>query len=286
MRLFVTISVGLALIMIGYGVMASRGGDDAGSGGSDAEQAGIVNMAVDQPDAVPTMPIGSGESAAADSTDFDGEYCVEGDPNADTSLAGKMIIVDPGHGGEDLGTVNTQFDLTESELVLPISRKLRDRLVSSGADVCLTRVDDTYTGLGARSEFANEHDGDAFVSIHLNSLPDPDTNYTMTIWGNEAKDRFLADTLIKPLREGMAEPEQLNGEPNPMSPDLYWVDQLDSNMLKSAQMPAVIVEGSFLSATWEARAFLDGREDGTHWREQQIADLVHEGLNDFFDAFE
>jgi N-acetylmuramoyl-L-alanine amidase len=225
-------------------------------------------------------------TSGSNATNLDLQRCIPGESVENGPLQGRTIIIDPGHGGEDLGTVNNDFGLTESELVLPISERLAALIVSDGGNACLTRVDDSYIGLGARAEFANEQSGDAFISIHLNSLPNPEENYVMALWGNEAKDRYLAEKIIEPLRHEMATPSYRNGQPNPMNPDVYLLRGLDSNMLRNARMPAVIVEASFLSNTWEAQAFLDGIANGTHWRERQIAWAVHSGIVDYFDAFQ
>jgi N-acetylmuramoyl-L-alanine amidase len=289
MRVFVALAVVVAVTMVGYGLLASGGSD------SDMESSSHAVGEADDADDIALMSILSHEDHEDDSEisvsgrsaqDLDGDRCFSGDSIGESVLSGRLIIVDPGHGGEDLGTVNTEFGLHESDFVLSISERLRDRLIASGADVCMTRITDTYITLRDRAAFANEHGGDVFVSMHLNSLPDPSHNYTMTMWGNEAKDRFLAETLVEVLAEEMASPRQLNGDPNPMDSEVYRIDSLDSTMLKNSQMPAVLVEASFLSNTWEAKAFVDGIENGTHWRERQIAAAVHTGLEEFFESFE
>jgi N-acetylmuramoyl-L-alanine amidase len=287
MRVFVAIAVVVALVMVGVGFIASRG--------SSGEPNPVNTAAESTPPSTQgsnTENQAGGDAAQHNNPNpdqsadaFDDERCVRGDLSANSTVSGKTIVIDPGHGGEDLGTVNTAFDITESELVLPISEKLRDLLLGDGAVVCLTRIDDTYIGLAERAYFANEMDGDAFISMHLNSLPDPGENYTMTMWGNEAKDRYLAERILESLRFGMAEPDYFAGESNPIHQEVYLIEGLDSYMLKTAEMPAVLVEASFLSNNWEARAFVSGIEDGTHWREHQIADLVHLGILDYFETF-
>ncbi|TVR70219.1 MAG: N-acetylmuramoyl-L-alanine amidase [Sphaerobacteraceae bacterium] len=284
MRVFLAVSALIAFAMISYGLLASND-----SGDSSSDVAGTVEPTAESfsenPDdtsnaSATPEPVGSGNFDDSD------ERCFAGDASIDSVISGRTIIIDPGHGGEDLGTVNQSFDLTESGLVLTISLDLRDRLVADGANVCLTRTDDYYVELAARAEFANEIGGDAFVSMHLNSLPDPTQNYTMTMWGNEAKDRFLSEMIVERMRFRMATPEYHQGEPNPMSPDVFRMRDLDSTMLRNAEMPATLVEASFLSSTWEAQAFASGIEDGSRWREQQIARTVHLGLEDFFGSFQ
>jgi N-acetylmuramoyl-L-alanine amidase len=289
MRTFLGISVFAAFLMIVYGVLLSGDSKTGSDANSTQNAASDANSMVQTP--VPTMPIEI-EQHDLDTnpvdgavSEFPGDQCFDGTATEQFAMSGSTIIVDPGHGGEDLGTVNMQFGLSESELVISISHFLRQRLTESGADVCMTRVDDSYVRLRDRAAFANSNDGDVFVSIHLNSLPDSDENYTMTIWGNEAKDRYLAEHIIEVLRTRMATPDNHHGAPNPMNPSIYVVDDLDSTMLKTAEMPAVLVEASFLSNSWEAQVFLDGIEDGTRWREHQIADAIHLGLENYFASF-
>jgi N-acetylmuramoyl-L-alanine amidase len=290
MRTFFGIGVFAAFLMIAYGVLLS---DDSQTD-SDANFSDNAVPGSDSTEQtpVPTMQIELGQheldTNPADGavSEFPGDQCFDGVAGQQFAMAGSTIIVDPGHGGEDLGTVNMQFGLSESELVLSISHMLRQRLTDSGADVCMTRVDDSYVTLRDRAAFANSNDGDIFVSIHLNSLPDADENYTMTMWGNEAKDRYLAEQVVEVLRVEMARPDNHHGNPNPMNPSVFVVDDLNSTMLKTADMPAVLVEASFLSNSWEAQVFLDGIEDGSRWREHQIADAVHLGLENYFASFE
>jgi N-acetylmuramoyl-L-alanine amidase len=291
MRKFLGLGVVAAFIMIGYGLFSS-GNTTPESQNSQSENDIAARLTAEAATPVPTMPI----EAETGTDPVDGqvlsmtgdasERCFSGEPVQASPLAGQMIIVDPGHGGEDLGTVNMDYGLHESDFVLNISHLLRHRLTQNGADVCMTRIDDVFVSLADRAYFANENDGDVFVSIHLNSLPDPGENYTMAMWGNEAKDRFLAEKILEVLRFEMASPEFHNGEPNPMNPAIYAFDSLDSYMLKTTEMPAVLVEASFLSSSWEAKVLLDGIEDGSRWREHQIADAVRIGLENYFESFQ
>jgi N-acetylmuramoyl-L-alanine amidase len=291
MRVFVGISVVIALAMIGVG-LANNGDTRPVPADPQLKTPTSPGEAAATPTPAPTIPVdnptggGPAGNPSNNGRELDEDRCFYGASNAQSPLAGHLIVLDPGHGDEDLGTVNMTFELNESDLVLRISDFLKDRLVASGADVCLTRTDDVYIELAERSAFANEQEGDVFVSLHLNSLPDPSNSYSMTMWGVEAKDRFLAERLLETLRYELATPESFNGDPNPMDPEVYRIEFLDSYMLQSAEMPAVLAEATFLSAAWEAQAFLDGINDGSYWREHQVADALHAGLEDYFEAFQ
>ena len=81
------------------------------------------------------------------------------------------VVIDPGHGGHDMGT-HGPSGLTEKEVVLDVARRLgtllEDRLAS---EVVFTRSDDTFIPLEERTHIANEHKADLFLSIHANSSP-------------------------------------------------------------------------------------------------------------------
>jgi N-acetylmuramoyl-L-alanine amidase len=79
------------------------------------------------------------------------------------------IVIDPGHGGHDLGTVGPG-GLAEKDLVLSLARILKRHLEEKlGTEVILTRNDDTFIPLEERTEAANNHRADLFISLHANS---------------------------------------------------------------------------------------------------------------------
>ena len=83
------------------------------------------------------------------------------------ALVAKRIVIDPGHGGDDPGTV-TAHGLTEKEITLDIGLRLRALLTASSFEVRMTREKDETRSLVKRSALANEEGGDLFVSIHVN----------------------------------------------------------------------------------------------------------------------
>ena len=81
------------------------------------------------------------------------------------------IVLDPGHGGHDTGSVGPA-GLREKDLVLDVAQRL-GRLIEErmGSEVIFTRSDDTFVPLEQRTEIANEAKADLFLSIHANSSP-------------------------------------------------------------------------------------------------------------------
>jgi N-acetylmuramoyl-L-alanine amidase len=79
------------------------------------------------------------------------------------------IVIDPGHGGHDQGTIGPG-GLLEKNLVLSLAISLKTMLEENlGAEVFLTRSDDTFIPLEDRTAFANQHRADLLISIHANS---------------------------------------------------------------------------------------------------------------------
>ncbi len=96
-----------------------------------------------------------------------------GEPSLSRVLGLKIgkIVIDAGHGGHDTGT-SGPAGLTEKDLVLDVTKRLGALIESRmGSEVIYTRSDDTFVPLETRTEIANEHRADLFLSIHANSSP-------------------------------------------------------------------------------------------------------------------
>jgi N-acetylmuramoyl-L-alanine amidase len=85
------------------------------------------------------------------------------------ALGVRRVILDPGHGGEHLGTESAS-GLREKDLTLDLAERARRLLVKQDFDVVMTRAGDDTLSLKDRATTANQQRGDIFVSIHLNSL--------------------------------------------------------------------------------------------------------------------
>ena len=94
------------------------------------------------------------------------------------------IVIDPGHGGHDTGTIGPN-GLLEKDLVLDVSRRLGKLLEARlGAEVVFTRRDDRFIPLETRTSIANQEQADLFVSVHANSSHDPDARGVETYYLN------------------------------------------------------------------------------------------------------
>ncbi len=99
------------------------------------------------------------------------------------SLQVHTIVIDPGHGGRDPGTIGPRTGLMEKEITLDIARMLKAKLEkNSRFNVLLTRDSDRSVSLKERTEFARENQADLFISIHVNSLPNESDNLVETFF--------------------------------------------------------------------------------------------------------
>jgi N-acetylmuramoyl-L-alanine amidase len=104
-------------------------------------------------------------------------------------LGARTIVIDPGHGGHDPGTIG-RHGLKEKDLVLDVALRL-ERLVRRelGAEVVMTRSTDVFIPLEERTAIANARDADLFLSIHANASRDPSARGIETYFLNFARSR-------------------------------------------------------------------------------------------------
>jgi N-acetylmuramoyl-L-alanine amidase len=221
------------------------------------------------------------------------------------ALAAKKIVIDPGHGGDDPGTKTSQ-GLTEKEITLDIGLRLRALLTAASFEVRMTREKDEARSLMHRAAFANEEDGDLFVSIHVNWIaprgarvvetyylgPTEDTA-TLQITGAEnhqsgyslADFRRLLEEVYTDVKRGESRKlaEAIQGElaralshTNPSSTPRA-VKTAPFVVLVGAHMPAILTEVACLSNKEEARLL------ATPEYRQQIAQALFAGIRSYVD---
>lgn len=187
----------------------------------------------------------------------------------------RTVVIDPGHGGEELGTQGAKGTL-EKDITLSVARRLRTLIESRlGSKVFLTREDDRTLSLDDRSAFANNHQADVFLSIHANSAVRPSLKgaevYFLTVERADAEARKRAGdnaTTLPALGGGSREidlilwetaqnryleqssalagfVEQALAARVAMSPRA--VQQAPFRVLVGANMPATLVEIGYLS---------------------------------------
>lgn len=111
---------------------------------------------------------------------------------------GKKVIIDPGHGGYDSGTIGANGTL-EKKATLKTAKLVYDQLKKAGVNVSLTRNDDTYISLSSRVGIAERNNAAAFVSIHYNSSIIQSAKGITTFYHRSSKDKKLATILHQEL---------------------------------------------------------------------------------------
>lgn len=161
------------------------------------------------------------------------------------TLKGKIIVVDPGHGGSNPGA--TANNTKESDNNLAVGLKLRDKLVQAGATVIMTRDTDRTVApegsslgeeLAARVNLAESNHADIFVSIHSNDNPDTSIAGAMTFYPS-GKSSALASKIQDSLITAT------NATNKGTSPATFYV-------LRNAAMPSTLIEMGFVSNQNEA----------------------------------
>ena len=152
------------------------------------------------------------------------------------------VVLDPGHGGQDPGAIGIG-GLKESEVVLDVSKRVKNLLSEKGVFVRMTRNNEVDLDLPPRVSIANRTDADIFVSIHANASRGKrrDINGLETFYYTGWRGRLLAKKIQKQILKV-----------SPGSPD-RGVRQGRFFVIKNTKMPAVLVEIGFLTGRLDAR---------------------------------
>ncbi|MCS1352597.1 N-acetylmuramoyl-L-alanine amidase CwlD [Mechercharimyces sp. CAU 1602] len=189
-------------------------------------------------------------------------------------LSGKVIVIDPGHGGVDGGAVS-RSGVVEKEVTLQIATYVRDYIQEAGGLVIMTREGDydlaekgtkgysrrKSQDLLRRAQMVKESRADALISIHLNSIPSRRWSGAQTFYHPQREENkklatYIQDEIKGNLQNTSRLPKQRG--------NIY--------IIKQVQVPAVLVEVGFLSNEQEARLMADEAY------QKQMATSIYQGL--------
>ncbi|MGH7813996.1 MAG: N-acetylmuramoyl-L-alanine amidase [Candidatus Binataceae bacterium] len=207
-----------------------------------------------------------------------------------------LVMIDPGHGGYDPGT-HSAAGVTEKSLALQISERLKTALEARGIHAEMTRDSDEFISLPERTKLANRAGADLFISIHLNSSPNPDASGIEVYYLNNTTDR--ATIRLARMENGTGTAYGASANPNlhyiladlrqnykaevsaslAAAIDSRAANAVDTGfglnmkadgarrgpfyVLVGARMPAVLVECGFLSNAAEAARTMEPRYQET-----------------------
>lgn len=232
--------------------------------------------------------------------------------NSNNSKRKIVIAIDPGHGGEDPGAVGPG-GIQEKTVVLAIAKEL-SRLFANqpGFEPVLVRDADYYVGLRNRTDYARKHKADLLVSVHADAFNRTQANgasvYAVSQRGatseaarwlaeseNRAdliggvggvslddKDDLVAGVLLDlsmtaSMRASIATGNQVVNELGKVTRlHKKQVEQAGFMVLKSPDIPSILVETGFISNPEEARKL----RDISHQR--SIASAIYKGINRYF----
>ena len=151
-----------------------------------------------------------------------------------------IVVIDPGHGGRDPGATSISGQVEEKDLTLALARELRDDLVRRGrVRVAMTRDDDRYLTLEQRADVARRLDAAIFVSLHMDSAPNPlargATVYSLSDVASDAEAARVAAAENRGSEDDVAD-----GSLNGMLSDLAMQQQMSA----SADLAARLVNKS------------------------------------------
>ncbi len=225
----------------------------------------------------------------------------------------RRVVIDPGHGGEHIGTGSWSGRNYEKHEVLPISLYLARMLEHHlGLEVILTRSDDTTIGLSGRMLMANRADADLFISIHLNGHSNTHAHGAETFYLAEAQNTetralaqlenadFALDPDLPPEAAGdelslilgsliqneyLEESQRLANCVQKSLLDYLGcfdrgVKQANFHVMREAQMPSILVEVGFLTNETEEALLIDPAY------QHEAAYAIYRGIARFKEEYE
>lgn len=199
----------------------------------------------------------------------------------------RVIVIDPGHGGKDPGCVVNGYQ--EKDIILQVSKKLKEALTQQGYEVYLTREGDTYPGLKERSAVANNKQPVVLLSIHANAAPNKKaTGVEVFVGSAQIHGEGAADVANRENQRFISEgyTEEQNGKINSTLLDSYYLGSrtvsmklgslIENNivketgqasrglkeapliLLKGMYFPSCLIEIGFLSNPTEAKNLANG----------------------------
>ncbi|MDA1674530.1 SH3 domain-containing protein [Bacillus cereus group sp. TH152-1LC] len=183
------------------------------------------------------------------------------------SLKGKTIVLDAGHGGKDSGAVGNR--LYEKDITLDMVKRVKSKLENNGANVILTRGDDTFITLSGRTSISNNSNAQIFVSIHINSADSTSGRGVETYYHNHSdsglrnKSNALATSILNELLTASSMPNR-------------GVHDANFQVIKYNHKPSTLLELGFISNPSDASIMAD-----SNYR-NKAAEAITRGISKYF----
>lgn len=188
------------------------------------------------------------------------------DFTSDTPLSGVTIVLDAGHGGWDRGAAGADPSMHEKDVNLAVTLAASELLTGLGAEVLLTRSDDTYVDLYQRMDFLEETEPDLCISVHQNSM-----GYTSDIT------RIRGTLALYTMDAGAMLSDAVGRSVSGVFGRNYRGSQYQAlAVCRNPKFPSALIEVGFITSVEEYEATVS--EDGIHTAARGIS----EGVLDYF----
>ena len=192
-----------------------------------------------------------------------------------SGLAGKTIVIDPGHGGSDPGAIGKELGVTDADVGLTVGQKLRDLLEAQGAEVIMTRDSDVRVGLNDRPAMANKVEADIFVSIHGNSATNTTAKGIQVYYYAPSSNANLYGQSY--IRKELA--SEVSSALQNVTGTSASIKTSNLAVLRENDRPCILVETGFLSNAEEEK--LLASDD----YRQQLANGIYQGIRNYLNQW-
>lgn len=202
------------------------------------------------------------EVANKDASGYVSQQLVQRKKMSSNPLKNKTIVIDAGHGGQDVGAIGTSGTF-EKYLTYKTAIELKEKLAMLGANAVFTRKADEYISLPSRAGFSNMPNTDVFISIHYNSASTSPDAHGIDTYYYQQQNKKLAQMIQQEIIK------EVNGKDRGIAFG-------DFQVLRQNFKPSILVELGFISHPEEERLLLTNA-----YQQQLVSGMIH-GLEKYF----
>ena len=181
-------------------------------------------------------------------------------------VAGRIIVLDPGHGGKDPGATSGSYQ--EKQVALAVANVVKQKLEKDGAIVYMTRIGDSYPTLEDRVAFADKHYAEMFISIHNNSSTSSSAHGTETYYSISANDNEKEDNALATyVNSQIVKNAQMFNR---------GIKREDFYVIRHSVYPSILVELGFISNTEDRNKLVSSQYT------QIFGDSIYKGIVEYY----
>lgn len=178
-----------------------------------------------------------------------------------SQISQATVMIDPGHGGEDPGTLSIDQSHQEKTFTLKTALKLKETLEAFGAKVILTNDRDQFISLKERTDLSNSYQPDLFISLHFDASYDTSQSGIATYFYH-LEDEGFASTIHQSLQQ--------------LGQNDVGVQFGNFQVIRENTVPALLLELGYITNDHDLNQMLN--DDYL----QQLADAITDGLVNYF----